>query len=457
MRCTYRHFVILSGLTCMLSCRPGEPESLPENRMILATVLERSVREDVLSKWYPYSVDETYGGFFSTYTHDFQLTGPQDKMIVTQARHVWVNALCAELYPEVEHYKQSAAQGYNFLRNVMWDNQYGGFYGLVDRQGNVKSESKTSYGNAFAMYALAAYYKTSGDTSALELAKKTFYWQEEHAHDPEYGGYFQNFKQDGTPYKNTDETSYRSLFGFKGQNTSIHTLEAFTEFYQVWPDSLLRERLTEIFYIVRDTIVNKKGYLHLYFYKDWTPFSLQDSTEEAILRYHGLDHVSFGHDVETAYLLLEAAQVLGLANDTTTWQIAQRMVDHALQRGWDEEQGGFYEEAYYFKDKGFAVTHDTKNWWAQAEGLNALLIMADQYPGNSMQYFDKFRKQWEYIDTHLIDHEHGDWYQGGLDKDPEQKTRLKGSIWKGTYHHVRALTNCIRRLQKEETARIKTE
>jgi hypothetical protein len=35
-------------------------------------------------------------------------------MIVTQARHVWSNALASRLYPGVDHYKKSAAQGFIF-------------------------------------------------------------------------------------------------------------------------------------------------------------------------------------------------------------------------------------------------------------------------------------------------------------------------------------------------------
>jgi mannobiose 2-epimerase len=124
------------------------------------------------------------------------------------------------------------------------------------------------------------------------------------------------------------------------------------------------------------------------------------------------------------------------------------MVDHALINGWDNQVGGFYDEGYYFKNKpGITITHDTKNWWAQAEGLNALLLMADLFPNDEMQYYAKFEMLWEYTNTYLIDHTYGDWYAGGLDKQPEMKTALKGNIWKGIYHHYRSLDNCIQRLR----------
>src|SRR6185503_2832214 len=128
-------------------------------RLQLAVEMERSMRTDLLDKWYPQSVDSLYGGFITTFTYKFEPTGEQDKMIVTQARHVWSNALASRLYPGIDHYKSSAAQGFSFLKNKMWDKTHGGFYTLVDRKGNVKdSDAKTTYGNAFGMYAYAAWY-----------------------------------------------------------------------------------------------------------------------------------------------------------------------------------------------------------------------------------------------------------------------------------------------------------
>jgi len=170
-----------------------------------------------------------------------------------------------------------------------------------------------------------------------------------------------------------------------------------------------------------------------------------------ILQHGYIDHVSFGHDVETAYLMLEASHVLGLKNDTTTMRVAKLMVDHALQNGWDKVKGGFYDEGYYFKNKkDITIIKDSKNWWAQAEGLNTLLLMADRFPNDPMQYFEKFKMMWKYIQTYLVDHEYGDWYEEGLDKSPERRTALKGHIWKATYHQLRSLTNCVQRLRNNK-------
>ena len=73
--------------------------------------------------------------------------------------------------------------------------------------------------------------------------------------------------------------------------------------------------------------------------------------------------------------------------------------------------------------------------------------MADRFPNDPMHYFGKCKQLWNYVQTYLIDHVNGDWYEEGLDKEPQRKTALKAHIWKATYHNYRALSNCIRRLR----------
>ena len=423
-----------------------------EDRLKLADVIEKSIKTEMLNLWYPRAVDSVHGGFLSTFTYHWQPTGPQDKMIVTQARHTWSNSKASQLYADNPVYKKSAQHGFVFLRDVMWDKEFGGFYNLVDRTGKPKEAMKTAYGNAFAIFALSAYYGASGDTSALQLAKDAFGWLEKYSHDPDKKGYFQHLQRDGKFIARPDTIVSTSEIGYKDQNSSIHLLEAFTELYQVWPDPLVKERLAEMLYLIRDTITSDKGYLVLFLQPDWTPVSFRDSSVDVIMKHHNLDHVSFGHDVETAYLLLEASHVLGVENDTKTHTIAKKMIDHSLEKGWDNSVGGFYDEGYYFKDSAdMVILRDTKNWWAQAEGLNTLLIMADLYPEDEHDYYAKFKLMWQYIDTNLIDHEHGDWYAGGLDKQPEMKTALKGNIWKGNYHQFRSLANCVKALRGNQS------
>jgi mannobiose 2-epimerase len=419
-------------------------------RAKIADEINYSIHHQLLNKWYPAVVDAQHGGFLSNFTYDFQPEEKQEKMIVSQSRQVWTASKAAVYYPESKQYLDIAAHGFYFLRDKMWDHEFGGFHTLTDQKGTVLSgglEAKTAYGNAFAIYGLAAYFQASGDTAALHLAQKAFHWLEEHSHDPVYSGYFQSLARDGSPLLDRAGLPSTSQIGYKDQNSSIHLLEAFTELYQVWPDPLLGKRLKEMLYLIRDTMVTDKGYLQLFFQPNWNPVSYRDSAEHLIEKHHVLDHVSFGHDVETAYLMLEAAHVLGI-EDPKIMEVGKKMVDHSLNFGWDEEVGGFYDGGFYFKgEKELTIVKDTKNWWAQAEGLNTLLIMADYFPEDPMDYFGKFQLQWEYIKEYLIDQEHGEWYAGGLDKEPHLQQARKAHIWKTPYHNFRSLANCVQRLR----------
>ena len=428
----------------------SKPEADIRERRQIAKAMEQSLKHDLLDIYYPRVLDTVYGGFLSTFTYDFKPTGSQQKMIVTQSRHTWTNAKAAFRYPQKPYYRADAVAGYHFLADKMWDKEYGGFFTLVTRMGEIppgNAGDKDAYGNAFGIYALTAYYQLIRDTAALALAKKTFHWLEVHSHDPTHKGYFQHLQRDGTPIQRTKNTPAFSETGYKDQNSSIHLLEALTALYEVWKDPLVRERLQEMLFLIRDTIITPRGNLQLFFQWDWTPVCIQDSSRDFILHHHNLDYVSFGHDVETAYLMMEASQVLGFKNDSITLMTGKKLVDHALKNGWDKQVGGFYDEGFYFKgDTVITILKESKNWWAQAEGLNSLLMMSDYFPNDPHQYFEKFKTLWTYTQTYLIDHQYGDWYDEGLDKSPERRTALKAQIWKATYHNYRSLSNCVERL-----------
>lgn len=318
---------------------------------------------------------------------------------------------------------------------------------MVSKEGEPLLEGynamKTAYGNAFGIYALAAFAKVSQDPEALAFAQKAFLWLDDHSHDTEYPGYFQFLDQSGSPLK--------AGFGNtppKDQNSSIHLLEAFTALYEVWPDEIVKQRLNEMLRLVRDTMVLDNKYLQLFFQRDLQPLSFRDSSAAVREANYNLDHVSVGHDVETAFLMLEAAHALNLPAEETALA-GKSMVDHALQVGWDAEAGGFYDYVYYLPgDTVATVIVDTKNWWAQAEGLNALLLMHTLYPNDVNNYFDKFSLQWMFTKTYLIDHERGGWYSGSLDKQPDKAQAAKSQIWKGSYHTVRSLMHCTDMLGK---------
>ena len=452
-------FLYITFLIAFIGCEP-QGESQDQYEENLAEDMTSSLKNDILRHWYPRVIDSVYGGYLSNFDYQWEPLDDQPKFLVTQARHVWTTSRTAEFFPGQEgEYLEYSEHGFDFLKDHFWDQEYGGFYTLLNRDGSVMLtssylDSKRSYGNAFAIYGMASLYAVNEDPEVLDLAKKAFYWLEEHAHDQEHGGYYQHLNRDGsvmqreTPEFKNQPSFDASTIGYKDQNTSIHLLEAFTELYKVWPDSLLRERTEEMLHLIRDVMVTDRGYLNLFFQPDWTPISLQDSSVEQIKQFYDIDHVSFGHDIETAYLMLEASEILGIENDEKTLDVSKKMVDHTIKNGWDLQYDGIYYGGFYFQGQdSITILNSAKTWWAQAEALNSLLLMSRLFPKET-DYYALFENQWDYIKLFLIDEEHGGWYAWGLDRsDDQQQQGLKAQIWKSPYHNGRALMNCIASLR----------
>jgi mannobiose 2-epimerase len=430
-------------MTAVFSCRQAEcaapPHPRSTHRDTIAAEIRRTLDEE-LRRWYPLCVDTVAGGYVSDLNADWLPDGPQNKMIVTQARHIWSAAHAGMFYQKDNALRRIAAHGVDFLARTMWDSVHGGFFDLVERRGMPIPEGgrlvKKAYGQAFALYALAEYSRASGDTAALDLARKTHRWLEAHSYDPRHGGYFQFLSLEGDPFvEGVDGTPP------KDYNSMIHLLEAYTAFYAAWPDSVVRDRLSSLLTLVRDTLTTDEGFLRLYFRRDWTPVTGDGNVE--------FNHISFGHDAETAYLLLEASEALGTRNDSTTLRVAKSLLDHAIRYGWDQEHGGLFDAGTYDAATGRReIVRRTKEWWAQAEALNALLLMADLFPDDPHRYYDLFCSQWAYCTEFVIDPVRGGWYWGGIDAVPSLRESPKASIWKGAYHTSRALINCVRRLTK---------
>jgi mannobiose 2-epimerase len=403
----------------------------------LAGQVENALHTDVLNVWFPRSIDHENGGFHSHFARNWASLPSDGKFSVFQGRMTWVASQVVLREPALKaQFVPIVHQGVDFLGNVMWDKRDGGFFWGLDDRGQVIPEftdAKELYGIGFCIYGAAAAYQATGDPKALALAKDGFLWADKHAHDSVNGGYFEWLSRDGTPVLpavSSGQVAINSIgpINYKSMNTHIHLLEAFTQLYLVWQDPTLRDRLEELLAIVRDKVCVEPGVMNLYFTNSWQPIP---------------DHDSYGHDVETAYLMLETDEVLHHKANEKTERMAKMLVDHALAYGWDEKYGGFFREG-----TTFGKPEDTfKEWWVEAEGLNALLLMHERYGKQYGLYFQRFLEQWAFIQKHTIDSQFRGLYN--LTKaDGTPITEDKGSIWKASYHDGRAFWNVSERLHK---------
>jgi cellobiose epimerase len=422
---------------------PGSIVYVPANQetyLKFAGEVDATLRSDVLDVWFPRTVDYEHGGFRANFSRDWTPLGNETKFSVFQGRMTWITSQIVMRRPELkEQYLPYVTHGVDFLTTTLWDKEKGGFFWGLSESGHISPEytdSKHLYGMSFAIYGLASAYEATKDPRALEYAQKGFRWIEEHAHDAKNGGYFEWLNRDGRPYEAHPETGTVDFkppapfpVGYKSMNTHIHLLEAFSQLYEVWKDDLLRQRLEELLAIVRDKICVDPGAMNLYFTNSWRAFP---------------DHDSYGHDVETAFLMLEAEDVLGHGHDPRTERMARMLVDHALHYGWDANLGGFYNDGTTMGQP----ENKSKVWWVEFEGLNALLLMHERYGRETDVYFKAFQLQWNFIRKYQLDSEfHGDYGAIGEDGKPQDQG-VKGNNWKAAYHDGRALLNVSERLRQ---------
>jgi hypothetical protein len=216
--------------------------------------LEKILTQNIEPFWYEKSLDRANGGYIISFDQQGKLKEPVTKMIVTQARQVWLFSRLARAGYEPQKHLEAAELGYRFLKDKMWDPTHGGFYWEVDVTGNQKLKpNKHLYGQSFGLYALSEYYLASGRQEVLDFAVQFFDLLEEKSHDKAHGGYVESFNPDWTPSPAGENSYMGAPAGLKLMNTHLHLLEALTTFYRASELPLARERLLELINIESNT------------------------------------------------------------------------------------------------------------------------------------------------------------------------------------------------------------
>jgi cellobiose epimerase len=387
--------------------------------------LERVLIKNIIPFWYPGTIDTTDGGY--RLNHDVLGTwrGPANKSLVTQARTLWFFSRLVNSEYGRREYIAAATHGYEFLRDKMWDREFGGFYWEVDVSGNrVGRLEKQTYGQAFALYALTEYAAASGDASAKNAAKEVFGLLESKAYDRRYGGYQDILQRDWSVLPASGAARAPGRVPIKRMNTHLHLLESMTTFYEFTKDILARERLIELILVNSNSVVRKDiGACTDQHLENWQPLT-------------GPDHqrISYGHDLENIWLLIKACKSAGLAANLLA-DLYRTLFDYALQYGFDRKNGGFYNSGFF----NARADRREKIWWVQAESLVAALEMY-KLTGEQL-YWDCFLLTLDWIVNRQVDWKHADWYE--IVDEAGTVSGVKAGPWKGPYHNCRAMLHCL--------------
>ncbi|MBS0260326.1 MAG: AGE family epimerase/isomerase [Planctomycetes bacterium] len=395
-------------------------ESSRQCRQILKT--------SVIDFYLPACLDRTHGGYLEWMEAD-RFVAQGEKFLTLQARQIWFFSTLASRGVEKESALAAARTGFEFLQAKFRDPTHGGYYAKVSDAGEPRDKRKHVYLNAFALYALSAYYRATNAPEALEAAQALFQTLEKKAHDAGRGGYLEFFEEDWQPILDRNVQSFIGPGGTKTFNTHLHVMEAFAELYRVWPDPLVRQRLDELILVNTQTVrLPAFGCNVDAFTLEWEPLQTPQNLR-----------ASYGHDIECAWLVLDASRTLGHSPKLLRgW--AEGLVGYSLRHGFDRQQGGFF----YTGALGKPADDTTKTWWVQAEGLVALLEMY-RLTGEPL-YFDKFQKTLQFVAQHQVA-PGGSWW-ASCDAAGKPLNSIKTSMWQGAYHNGRAMLLCIDLLEE---------
>lgn len=375
----------------------------------------------ILGYWTRNTPDREHGGFTGRIQEDGQPDTESDKGSVLNARILWSYAAAFNLTGD-GIYLEEAERACKYILDFFIDQTYGGVYWSVDSGGRKKDAKKQVYAIAFTIYGLTEYYKACKKKSVLDTAINLYHTLVEKSYDTEYSGYFEAFSEDWSPLADM-RLSAKDANEQKSMNTHLHVLEACTSLYSCWPDPGLKVQLVSLLGNFSRFIIDTGTHTQILF------FDAAWNSRSAI--------VSYGHDIESSWLLLEAAVIIGEPELITSYnRIALELAEKAMA-GLDSDGGLWYES------DGEHLVRE-KHWWVQAEALVGF-FNAWEISGNHA-FLEAALGSWEFIKARILDKVQGEWFWGIGEDGKIMPGQDKVGFWKCPYHNSRACMELIRRI-----------
>ena len=411
----------------------------------VSTLLEKTktyLMDLLLPFWIQKGLDSQYGGFLTYFDREGRPTGETTKTFLMQIRMLFTmssahragygGGSCAEL----------AKQGANFILDHYWDHEHKGWIWIADRNGRPTVSSKIGYGQCFAMYAFSEYFLATGDQRGWEAAERTYAAIADNMVDTRHGGYFEIMQPDWQPERPGKYGGNR-----KSIDVHMHMMEALTALFEMSGHPTHRRRLVEVIDLITTKMLHPEyGTGHIQFSLEFkalpaiifdTEWGRDAEPEDGVAR--PLDQTSYGHNMEFAWLLLHAADVLGQPRDTCKG-IIRKICDHCVAFGIDRTYGGVFVEGPHHGPTQLTE----KQFWQQAEVMVALLDAWQMF--GDEKYWDAFRNVYDFVFEKFVNYKGGgEWYER-LDRTGRSIDDALGHAWKINYHTVRSMIKTVERL-----------
>jgi mannobiose 2-epimerase len=380
----------------------------------------------ILNYWIKNTPDEVNGGFTGRIDENGQVYVNAPKGSVLNARILWTFAAAYNLRKNPEYLTQ-AERAFKYIKTYFIDKEYSGIFWTLQANGKPLDTKKQVYAIAFTIYGLSEFYIASGDENVRTLAVSLYNVLQENSYDTTRTGYFEAFSREWQPIDDL-RLSAKDENEKKTANTHLHILEAYTNLYRIWAsDELKTHLITLINNFLGHFIDTETNHLRLFFDEDW-------NSRSAL--------VSYGHDIETTWLLQEAAEIIDEpALLEKIKKINLKIADTTIG-GVDADGGLWYE---YDPAKDHLVKQ--KHWWVQAEAMVGF-YNAWQISGDS-KYLRLSLKSWEFVKSNILDLKTGEWLWGIDEYGNKMPGEDKVGIWKCPYHNSRACIELIKRITEQ--------
>lgn len=364
---------------------------------------KKHLTEDVLPFWLKNGIDNEYGGIFTCLDRDGSVYGTE-KSVWFQGRALWTFSKAYTYIEKREEYLAAARKLYDFL--PLCTEEDGRMPFLVTREGKPIQKRRYVHSEKFAAIGCAAFYKATGEEEAWRRAELYFSVLKKYFDNPSLS----------VPKLTIEMQSHSECM------MMVHIARCMAE---CAPDPAPYETLAREY----TKTLMEAGFLHMEL-----PGMLEGvAPDGSFIDTPRGRHVNPGHALETAWFLLVEGV---LQKDEKVLAFAKNIIDVTLPLGLDEKHGGIIAFCDVLGKPATALEWDMKLWWPQNEALIALL-MAYKIFGDE-KYKAQYQSLLEFTFTHFPDPEYGEWF-GYLHYDSTPATYLKGNTFKGPFHLPRML------------------
>ncbi len=387
--------------------------------MSLAAEMKQHLQDVILPFWKGLK-DEEFGGYYGFMDTELNLDKKAVKGCILNSRILWFFSNAWAVLQD-ESLKEYADHAYDFMKKYCYDEERGGVYWSVTYDGKPEDTTKHTYNQAFAIYALSSYYDVSGNKEALTLAQKLRDVVEEKCFDEV--GYKEALDINFNPAEN-DKLSENGVMADRTMNTLLHVFEAYTELYRVSKDEIAATKLRWMMDLVAEKIYNPALHRQEVFF---------DNNYTSLIDLH-----SYGHDIETAWLVDRGASVLG--DEAYIAKMAPITADL--------EQNVYklaYSENSFKNECERGVDDERRIWWVQAEAVVGF-YNGWQKDNSKTHYLEAAENIWKFIQEKVVDKRPGsEWFS---EVDVNGKPYMHKPIlepWKCPYHNGRMCLEMIKR------------